>query len=162
MPAGPQSSLRFSYFRVQWSRGESRLLLKTLYEVQYITVSASSYAPFKAVTTDATSGTIDYNTAQDSSNLVYPTLGLELEQAFGKRFRWGAKASGFGIPKHAAIGDMEGSLAARFGAFEISLGEKAYYFKTSPKAAEYFSDMLQAPTLDCAITGDANSSLGPK
>jgi hypothetical protein len=185
VPAGPQNSLRFSYFRVQgngntvlgqdvslfsenysngdylnssyrlqnfklswdylgytWRRGESKIRLKTLYEVQYVTISASSYAPFKAVTTDSTSGTTDYNTAHGSSNLIYPTLGLEVEQAFGKRFRWEAKASGFGIPKRAAIGDMEGSLAARFGEFELSVGEKAYYFKTSPRAAEYFSDML--------------------
>lgn len=184
-PAGPQNTLRFTYFRLQgnsngylaqnetiyseaynagdylsygyrlqsfklswdylgytWQHGESKIRLKTLYEVQYDTISVSAYAPFEAVTTDSSTGNTDYNTANGSQNLILPTLGLEVEQQFAKHFRWEAKASGFGIPKRSAIGDMEGSLAARVRQVEVFVGEKAYYLKTSPKSAQYLSDML--------------------
>ncbi len=184
IPAGPQNSLRLSYFRVQgnanqvlsqnstifseayntgdylnssyrlqsfklswdylgytWYLGDAKIRLKTLYELQYDTISVASYAPFKTVSTDS-SGNTDYNTANGSRNLIFPTFGLELEQAFHRRYRWEAKASGFGIPGRAAIADMEGSLVARVRQVELLAGEKFYYFKTSPKSAEYFTDTL--------------------
>jgi hypothetical protein len=184
MPAGPQNSLRFTYFRVQgnsntyldqnetiyseaynagdylsygyrlqsfklswdylgytWYRKNSKIRLKTLYELQYDTVSVFANAPFKPVTTDS-SGNTDYNAANGSQNLILPTFGLEVEQQFARHFRWEAKASGFGLPKWSAVGDMEGSLSARIGQVEVSVGEKAYYLKTSPKNAQYLSDML--------------------
>lgn len=134
--------LSWDYLGYTWHRGESKIRLKTLYELQYDTISVSGYAPFKAVTTDSSTGNTDYNTANGSLNLIWPTFGMELEQKFANHFRWEAKASGFGLPHHAAIGDLEGSIAARVGQVEVFVGEKAYYFKTSPKGAEYISDTM--------------------
>lgn len=133
--------LSWDYLGYTWHHKDSKIRLKTLYEVQYDTISVSAVAPFKAVTTDS-SGNTDYNTANGSENLILPTFGLELEQRFAKHFRWEAKASGFGVPKHDAIGDLEGSLAARIGQVELFAGEKAYYYKTSPKGAEYLDNFM--------------------
>jgi hypothetical protein len=134
--------LSWDYLGYTWHRGDSKIRLKTLYEVQYDTTSAASFAPFKVVTTNASTGNTDYNTANGSKNLILPTFGLELEQAFAKHFRWEVKASGFGLPHRSAIWDAEGSLAARVGPLELLLGEKAYYYKTSPQSTEYFTDTL--------------------
>ena len=185
IPAGPQNTLRFSYFRIQgnantvlsqeatifsegysaadylnsgyrlqsfklswdylgytWQRGDSKIRLKTLYELQYDTISFAAVAPFKPVTTDSTTGNTDYNTANGSKNLILPTFGLELEQAFAKHFRWEVKASAFGLPHRSAIWDAESSLAARVGQLELLIGEKVYYYKMSPQATEYFTDKL--------------------
>ncbi len=185
VPAGPQNTLRFSYFRVQgnsnttlsqaetifseaystgdyvtggyrlqnfkltwdylsynWYKKPGTLRLKTLYELQYTTISGNFAAPFKAVTTDS-SGNTDFNTATGSKNLIYPTFGLELEQAIGHRFRWEARASGFGLPHRAALWDAQATLAYRVGrSVEIMAGEKAFHLKTSPRQDAYFADTL--------------------
>jgi hypothetical protein len=184
IPAGPQNTLRFSYFRVQgnsnatlgqaqtifseaystgdyveasyrlqdfkvswdylsynWYRKAGTLRLKTLYEVQYVTTSTNLLAPFKAIGTDS-SGNTDYNTATGSENLILPSFGLELEQTTRSHFRWEVKASGFGIPHHAALGDAQGSIGYRLKEFEILAGGKAFYFKNSPQGAQYFADTL--------------------
>jgi hypothetical protein len=184
IPAGPQNTLRFSYFRVQgnsnatltqgetifsevyntgdyltagsriqdfkvswdylsynWYRKPGTIRLKTLYELQYLTVSTNFAAPFKAVTTDS-SGNTDYNTATGSENLIFPTFGLELEQTLHSHIRWEAKASGFGIPKHADLWDAEGSIGYRVSGFELLAGGRAFHFKNSPQGAQYFVDTL--------------------
>jgi hypothetical protein len=88
------------------------------------------------------SGNTDYNTANGSKRLFYPSLGLELEEALGRHFRWEVKGSGFGIPHHANIWDAQADLVLRVRDFEVLAGEKAFHFETSPKADEYFTDTL--------------------
>lgn len=135
------AKLSWDYLGYTWYKPSGKIRLKTLYEVQFVTVSTNFSAPFKAVTTDS-SGNTDYNTASGSRNLIDPTFGLELEEALGHHFRWEVKASGFGIPHHADIWDAEGSVAFRLGNFEVLAGEKAFHFKDSPQATQYFADTL--------------------
>lgn len=184
IPAGPQNTLRFSYFRVQgnstatltqdqtyfseayntgdyleggyrledfkvswdylsynWEKKSGKLRLKTLYELQYITISTNFNAPFKPVTTDS-SGNTDYNTATGSKNMIWPSFGLELEQRLSRHLRWEGKASGFGFPHHAALWDAEGAIGYRAHDFELLLGGRAFHFKTSPQSDAYFIDTL--------------------
>lgn len=135
------AKLSWDYLSYTWNKRPGKIRLKTLYEVQFVTISSNYYAPFKPVTTDS-SGNTDDNTANGSKNLIYPTFGLELQQAIGRHFRWELKGSGFGVPHHGVIWDAEGSLVLREGPVDVFVGEKAYHFKTSPQADEYFIQTL--------------------
>ena len=187
IPAGAQSTIRLSYFRIQgrgdetlagdatllgtafyqddwlatshlaqdvkvsWdfltyplTPGPRKLRFKTLWEVQWLTFHTNISAPYAPTRTDSSGNTIS-NYAAQTKSLILPTLGAELEQAPFRHFRYEVKASGFGIPHHGDIWDAEGSLAFRFGKLEMLVGAKAFHFKTSPKADEYFTDTLAGP-----------------
>lgn len=131
----------WDYLSYSWNNRAGKIRFKTLYEVQYDTISTTVFAPFKAQVTDS-SGTTDTNVANGSKSLILPTLGVEFEQGIGRHFRWEAKGSGFGIPHHANIWDAQADIAVRVAQFEIIAGEKAYHFKTSSRADEYFVDTL--------------------
>lgn len=135
------AKISWDYLSYTWYKPSGKIRLKTLYELRYTTVSTNFAAPLKAVTTDS-SGNTDYNTAQGSRNLLEPTFGLEFEEALGHHFRWEAKASGFGVPHRADIWDAEGSVSYRVRQFELLAGEKAFHFKDSPGATQYFTDTL--------------------
>lgn len=136
------AKISWDYLSYNWYKPSGTIRLKTLYELQYVTVSGNWYAPFKPVGTNS-SGTYDYNTAHGSNNLFWPSFGLELEQQFHHHLRWEAKASGFAIPHHATLWDAEASLAFRIGPIEVLGGEKAFHFKDSPQGVQYFADTMQ-------------------
>ncbi len=135
------AKLSWDYLSYTWRRKPGNIHFKTLYEVQFVTLSTNTLAPFLPVTTDSSGNTND-NTASGSKTLFLPTLGGELEQSFGHRFRWEIKATGFGIPHHSDIWDAQADLAFRVQNVELIAGEKAYHFKSSPKAEQYFTDTL--------------------
>jgi hypothetical protein len=135
------AKISWDYLSYTWRENPGNIHFKTLYEMQFATISTQFAAPYKAATTDS-SGNVDENTATGAKRIFLPTLGGELEQAIGKGFRWEIKGSGFAIPHHGAIGDAEADIALRINKFELIAGEKFYYFKTSPKAEQYFSDAL--------------------
>lgn len=135
------AKVSWDYLSYTWYKPRGKIRFKTLYEVQFTTISTTIAAPLKPETTDA-SGNVDTNVASGSKKLIYPSLGAEFEQALGPHFRWEVKGSGFAVPQHATVWDAEGSIAIRFGRFELLAGEKAYHFKTSPQADQYFVDTL--------------------
>ena len=115
--------------------------MKTLYELQYVNIGTNTLAPLVPITTDA-SGNTDTNSSSGSANLILPTLGMGLESALGRHFRWEVKASGFIIPHHGEIYDAQAEIAWRAGPVEVVGGERAFHFKTSPQADQYFTDTL--------------------
>ncbi len=135
------AKISWDYLGYTWDKPRGKIRLKTLYEVQYVTISTTIAAPLKAVTTDS-SGNLNSNIANGSKNLIYPTFGLELEQALGSHFRWEVKGSGFGIPHRGDIWDAQANLALRMGEVEFLAGGKAFHFKTSPQSEQYFADTL--------------------
>jgi hypothetical protein len=141
------ASYRVQNAKISWDylsyTFKNHIRFKTLYEVQWVTVSMAASAPFVAVTTDASTGTTDTNSSNGSKNLFYPTLGGEFEQALNKHVRWEVKASGFGLPHHADIWDAQGDIAFRIRNVELLAGGKGYHFKTSPGTDQYFADTLQ-------------------
>jgi hypothetical protein len=110
--------------------------------LQYVNVGTNISAPFKAVTSDA-NGNVNTNTASGTKTLFYPTIGIGLGSEFGHHFRWEIKGSGFGLPHRGNIWDAQGTIAFRVGPVEILGGEKAYHFKTSPQAEQYFEQTLE-------------------
>jgi len=136
------AKVSWDYLSYTWHKRAGAIRLKTLWEVQYVNVGTNIIAPLKEATTDTSSGSTDFNTAQGAKNLILPTLGLGFEQRIGHHFRWELKGSGFGIPHRSDIWDAEGSIAIRVRQFEILGGEKAFHFKTTPQADQYFTDTL--------------------
>lgn len=135
------AKISWDYLSYTWRKEPGNIHFKTRYELQYANISTSFAAPFKAVTTDSSGNTND-NTAYGSKHVFLPTFGGELEQSLGGRFRWEVKGSGFGIPHRSLIWDAQADVALRVRNFELIAGEKAFHFKTSPQAEQYFTDTL--------------------
>jgi len=134
------AKISWDYLSYTWQKSHVRF--KTLYEVQYTTISTDVSAPFVPETTDS-SGNTNSNSAHGSENLLYPTFGVEFEQPWKKYLRWEAKVSGFGLPHRAVIWDAQADVAFQIHSIDVFIGEKAYHFKTSPNGDQYFIDTLQ-------------------
>lgn len=117
-----------------------RFRIKTLWEVQYTTIRSGVIAPF-APTTDASGNGIQ-TAGTGSKWFIWPSLGMGIEWMLAKHFRFELKGSGFGIPHRAALWDAEAFFAYKSGSWELDFGGKAFHFKTSPKAEEYFRATL--------------------
>jgi hypothetical protein len=136
------TSYKLQNFKLSWNyltyphpSNGAKLRIKTLWELQYTTISPLVDAPADPNVTPSGNG----------KSIFYPTLGLGIESHLGKHVRLEVKGSGFGYYHSAAIWDTEGSAAFHYGPVEILLGGKAYHFKTSPKSDEYLSDTLWGP-----------------
>jgi hypothetical protein len=129
-------NITWDYLTWPWPPRDHRFLFKTLYGLQYTTISANINGPYLP-TTDAEGNTI-VTSAAGNHRLIYPTLGVGLEYFLSKHFRVEANLSGFAFPHHAVTWNGDGFLAYRFGHFELLAGGKALHFKTSPKGDEYF------------------------
>ncbi len=133
--------ISYEYFSLPWPPETRKWRLYTLYEVQYTNVKTVIDAPFKA-NVDSNGNAVE-TTATGSHDIVYPTFGLKVEYPVTKSFRLEAETSGFGIPKHAGQWDADVTAALRIHRhFELRVGEKAFYYKTSPKGEEYFSQLV--------------------
>jgi len=117
--------------------------LKTLWELQYASISTGINAPL-APTTDS-SGNPVVNSVKGSRWVLYPTFGLAAEYHLTPNLEIEASGSGFGIPHHGVIADAEGSLGYRFGALELVVADRYYYFKTSTQNSEYFKTTMTGP-----------------
>jgi hypothetical protein len=135
------AKISWDYLSYTWRKAPGNIHFKTLYELQFVTISTNIAAPFKPITTDS-SGNVNDNTASGSKKAFLPTVGVEFEQSLGGKFRWEVKGSGFGIPHHSVIWDAQADIAVRVSKFELIAGERAYHFKTSPQAEQYFTDTL--------------------
>ncbi|HEY3456054.1 MAG TPA: hypothetical protein VGK64_15865 [Bryobacteraceae bacterium] len=136
------AKVSWDYLSYTWRPSAGHIHLKTLYELQYLNIGTNIWAPFRQPVSDA-NGNVDTFTTAGSRTVFYPTLGMELESMLGKHFRWEIKGSGFGWPHRGNIWDVQGTIAVRFGSVEILGGEKAFHFKTSPQAEQYFVQTLQ-------------------
>jgi len=121
--------------------GPRKIRFKTLWEMQWLSFDTNISAPYAPTNPNSTSG----NFPSETKNLFLPTLGGELEQAMSRNFRWELKGDGFAIPHHAVIWEGEASLCFRAGHVELLAGGKAFHYKTSPQADQYFIDTLWGP-----------------
>jgi hypothetical protein len=135
--------LSYDYLTYFWTRGKSEMRLKTLYEIQRVSVAneVDDY-PVNAAGVQQPP-----NAAKGNTALFYPTFGLGLEYTLSSHFRLEARASGFALPHRSDIGDVEAAIAFRVSHFEVLGGGRFYHFKTSPQAAQYVSESLYGPFL---------------
>lgn len=128
-----------SWDYLSYTFAASQIRVKTLWEVQYAAIKTTIDAPIRAATsTDAVF-------AEGNKYVILPALGLGLEQAVGKRFRWEAKGSGFGLPKRSGIWNAEASAVVNMRRFELLVGAKALWIKTSPKDDSFFKQTHWGP-----------------
>jgi hypothetical protein len=130
----------WDYLSYTWHKTKTSIHVKTLWEAQYVTAKFSTAAPFVPGSADTTGNN---NLASGSKDVVLPTFGLAMGSEFGKYFRWDVRASGFGFPGRADIGDVSGTIAVRVSRIEILAGERYFHFKTSPRSDIYTNDTLQ-------------------
>jgi hypothetical protein len=131
----------YEYLTYFWKRSSSEIRLKTLYEVQRISVT-NEVDDF-VLNNDQTTYTI--NTATGSRAILLPTFGLGIEYTMSPHFRIEARGSGFGYLHHADIGDVEATVAYRRGHVEAIGGYRLLHFKTSPKSDQYNAGTLSGP-----------------
>jgi hypothetical protein len=129
------AKISFEYLTWPFPVGSRHFRLKTLWQMQYISMKAAFDAPLLP-TTDSAGNPLTYQ-AQGSTSFFTPTLGLGIAEYATRNLRFEVNASGFDIPHHTAIWDADASLAYRVGHIEIRGGARALHFKTSTKA-EYF------------------------
>lgn len=111
----------------------NKLRIKTLWQVHYTTIHTYVEGP---ITIDSIGNV--YQSASDGSNSFFsPALGLGLEKAFSRSFRWEGQASAFALPHRFALYDIDTFFAYKHKKLEIDIGAKAFYFKTSPKRNEF-------------------------
>lgn len=127
--------LSWNYLTYPYPSAGAKFRLKTLWEIQYVTMHSVFDAPAdqNAIATEG------------RKSIVLPTLGLGIEYHMSKRFFFEVKGSGFGIPHHQDIWDTEANAVFRAGKIEIVAGGKAFHFKTSPHGDNYFFDTLYGP-----------------
>lgn len=131
----------YDYLTYFWKKKNSDIRLKTLWEMQRISIS-NTVEDF----VEQTDGTLAAgNLAQGTKSILAPTIGMGLEQNVSRFFRWEARASGWAMPHRSVIGDMEADIAFRKGHFELLLGAKYLYFKTSPKGEQYEKGTISGP-----------------
>jgi hypothetical protein len=133
--------LSYDYLTYFWKRGNSELRLKTLYEIQRISVN-SEVDDFQV---DTTGALVNINPIIGSQSVFLPTFGLGLEHTLSRHFRWEARGTGFGLPHRGNIVDAEGEIAFRVSHFEVLGGARWLHFKTTPKAAQYNVETMSGP-----------------
>jgi len=129
--------LSWNYLSYPYPSHGSRFRFKTLWEFQFLNISTFTAAPLDVNAVNTTG----------DKHIFLPTLGAGIEYHLAKSLLFELKASGFGIIHHMDIWDTEASLVWRTGHLEAFVGAKAFHFKTSPKADQYFTDTLLGPAV---------------
>jgi hypothetical protein len=133
--------ISYEYLSLPWPPETKKWRLYTLYEIQYTNMKTVIDAPFKA-NVDANGNAVT-TTATGSHYIVYPTFGLKLEYPVTPAVRLEIEGSAFGWPQHAGQWNADATAAFHFhNNFELRVGGKAFYMKTSPKSEEYFSELV--------------------
>lgn len=133
--------LSYDYLTYFWKRGNAEIRLKTLYEVQRISVS-NEVDDFQ---TDSSGDLVNINPATATKSFFFPTFGVGIEHTLSSHFRWEARASGFVLPHKQVLGDLEADIAFRVKHFELLAGGRYLHYKTNPQADQYDIGSLWGP-----------------
>lgn len=137
------SNYKISYEYLTWPYPvENRhFRLKTLWQMQYITYRSSYDAPVRSNTPDSAGNLTSYATL-GSKSFFTPTFGLGVHEYVSRNFRFEANASGFAIPHHFNVWDLDASIAYRVGQFELRGGARALHFRSSAQSDYFFRGTL--------------------
>jgi hypothetical protein len=113
---------------------------KTLWELQYTNMKAG----LDQITVDS-SGNVSTNPVLGTRRVIYPALGMGGEYNFSRYARLNFEGSGFSIPHHSTIWNLDASLLVHRGHVGFEVGEKAYHFSTSAQNDQFFKATLRGP-----------------
>ena len=140
---GKLSDYKLSYEYLTWPYPvEGRhFRLKTLWQVQYITMRTVFDAPIKSATPDSSGAFTSYSTL-GSKSFITPSFGLGVHEYATRNFRFEANVSGFWLPHRWHLLDTDATIAYRFGKVELRGGAKGFVFRTSPKTDYFYRGTL--------------------
>ena len=104
------SDYKISYEYLTWPYpvGGRHFRLKTLWQVQYVTMKTVFDAPIKSATPDSTGSLTDYSTI-GSKSYITPAFGLGVHEYATRNFRLEANLSGFWLPHRFNLLDSDAS-----------------------------------------------------
>lgn len=124
----------YDYLSYPYPPTEHGWRLKTLYEVQYVTIKNDIESPATVAT--------------KTNWFIYPTLGLGVEKRFSRNVRFEMKGSGFALPSRARLMDAQAHFAIRAGRVEALIGGKVFSFRTTLKKEEFLRATLPGAFLE--------------
>jgi hypothetical protein len=127
------------YLTYFWKSGEKEFRVKTLWDVQYTTISSE----LTIIHTDPDSLIATASPGFGDRVSILPTVGLGLENTLSKHIRWEVKGSAMQF--HSRIMDGEANIAFRFGHMEFVGGAKYFNFRTSLNSDHYFKGTVFGP-----------------
>lgn len=132
------SNYKLSYEYLTWPYPVERrhFRLKTLWQMQYITMRTIYDDPLKSSTPDV-NGAITSYAVLGSKSFFTPAFGIGIHEYATRNFHFEADVSGFAWPHRFQLLDSEVTIGYRVGKIEVRGGLKAFHFRTSPKA-DYF------------------------
>jgi hypothetical protein len=138
------AKLSYEYLTFPYPVGSKKFRLKTLWQVQYTSISSTFDAPQNYYDSngnliiDPTTGNPISLVGSGTRAIISPTFGLGGHYYSSRHVRFEVNGSGFAVPHHWTIWDTDATVNFRFlGHVELRVGAKAYHFKTSPLAAFY-------------------------
>jgi hypothetical protein len=143
------TNLKLSYEYLTWPYPvEARhLRLKTLWQVQYVSMDGVFDAPIRSATETSTGGFVSY-ASRGAKSFITPAIGLGIQEYATRNFRFEANISGFTLPHRFQLLDSDVTLAYRAGRLEFRAGAKGFLFRTSPK-----TDFFYRGTIGGAFVG---------
>jgi hypothetical protein len=149
------AKLSYEYLTWPYPVGSKKFRLKTLWQVQYTSISSGFDAPKNYYDTngnlivDPSTGEPINLVGQGTRNIITPTFGLGGHYYWSRHLRFEVNGSGFAVPHHWTVWDTDATVNFRFlGHLELRVGAKAFHFKTSPLA-----DFYVRGTMASAIVG---------
>jgi hypothetical protein len=132
------SNVKISYEYLTWPYPVERhhFRLKTLWQVQYVTVRGTFDDPVKSSTPDSNGNITDYSVL-GSKSFFTPAFGVGLHEYASRNLHFEADVSGFAWPHRFQLVDAEATVGYRVGHIDVRGGMKAFHFRTSPKQ-DYF------------------------
>jgi hypothetical protein len=137
------SVVKLSYEYLTWPYPVERrhFRLKTLYQVQYVTMRTAFDDPVKSATPDST-GTITSYATLGSKSFFSPAFGLGIHEYAARNLHFEVDVTGFAWPHRIQLLDTEASVGYRIGVFDIRAGAQAFHFRTSPQNDYFFRGTL--------------------
>jgi hypothetical protein len=126
----------FEYLTWPYPVGSRKFRLKTLWQAQVVNVQSTFDAPLK----DPSSPGAFFS--QGARTYVLPAFGLGITEYASRNFRFEVSGSGFAIPHHANLWDVEAAIAGHVGHFELRGGLKAFHFQSTPQFTYYMKGTL--------------------
>lgn len=124
--------ISYEYLTSPYPVEARRFRLKTLWQVQYVTMSSIFDAPVLSGTPDVNGNYTSYST-KGSKSFVSPSLGLGFHEYVSRNFRLEANVSGFAWLHSFQLVDADAVMAYRVSHFEVRAGGKFFHYRTSPK-----------------------------
>jgi hypothetical protein len=137
------SNVKISYEYLTWPYPVERrhFRLKTLWQMQYITMRSFFDDPIKSATPD-TNGNITSIAVLGSKSFFTPAFGIGLHEYASRNLHFEANTSGFSWPHRFQLVDTEATMPYRVGKIDVRGGFKFFHFRTSPKQDYFYRGTL--------------------